>query len=152
MTRRESRKTAFSLIFQLPVNRMDYNELLEVASEDEELELDAFCLQLLKDTIEHLDEIDASIKPHLNKWSIQRLPKVSLAILRLSCAQLFYQPELPDSVVINEAVELAKTFGADDEYAFVNGALRSINEARKAGAAEAEASSLEAAKPEAPEA
>lgn len=152
MTRRESRKTAFSLIFQLPVNRMDYNELLEVASEDEELELDAFCLQLLKDTIDHLDEIDASIKPHLNKWSIQRLPKVSLAILRLSCAQLFYQPELPDSVVINEAVELAKTFGADDEYAFVNGALRSINEARKAGAAEAEVSSMEAATPEAPEA
>ncbi len=132
MTRRESRKTAFTLLFQLPVNEMDYDELIEVASEAEDIEMDAFCLSLVRDTMAHLGEIDEAIRPHLKKWSLGRLPKVSLAVLRLSCAQLFYQPDLPDSVVINEAVELTKTFGADDEYAFVNGALRSINEARKA--------------------
>jgi N utilization substance protein B len=55
-----------------------------------------------------------------------RLPRVSLAILRISCAQLMFMPDIPQSVVINEAVELAKEYGGESEYSFVNGALRSI--------------------------
>ena len=123
MTRRESRKTAFTLLFQLPVNEMDYDELIEVASEAEDIEMDAFCLSLVRDTMSHLREIDEAIRPHLKKWSIGRLPKVSLAVLRLSCAQLFYQPDLPDSVVINEAVELAKKYGMEKSPRFINGVL-----------------------------
>ena len=135
MTRRESRQTAFSLIFQLPINSLSYDELLETAAEDEELQLDDFCLEILRCTLDHLAEIDAVIEPHLKKWTLSRLPKVSLAVLRVSCAQLMYMPDVPDSVVINEAVELAKAYGADDEYAFVNGTLRSVNEALKASRA-----------------
>ncbi|MEG1650974.1 MAG: transcription antitermination factor NusB [Oscillospiraceae bacterium] len=131
MTRRESRKTAFSLVFQLPVNELSYGELLDISSEDEEIVLDDFCLEIVKNTVDCLLQIDEEIKPHLKKWTINRLPMVSLAILRISCAQLMYMTDLPDSVVINEAVELAKEFGNDDEYAFVNGTLRSINNSLK---------------------
>lgn len=136
MTRRESRKLAFSLVFQLSVNEMSYDELIEIAAEDEEIEMDEFCLAVLKNTVDNLIQIDAAITPHLKKWTLARLPRVSLAILRISCAQLMFMQDLPDSVVINEAVELAKEFGADDEYAFVNGTLRSINDALKEARAE----------------
>ncbi len=129
MTRRDSRKTAFSLVFQLPANEMSYDELVELAAEDADIELDEFCLSVLKHTVDNLIQIDAAIAPHLKKWTIARLPRVSLAVLRISCAQLMFMPELPDSVVINEAVELAKEYGAQEEYAFVNGTLRSVNEA-----------------------
>ncbi|MEA4911615.1 MAG: transcription antitermination factor NusB [Oscillospiraceae bacterium] len=127
MTRRESRRTAFMLVFQKYSNDVSADEILEAAAEDGEMPTDEFCEQLVRLTCAHLFELDALIEPNLKKWSMARLPRVSLAILRLSCAQLLYMPELPDSVVINEAVELAKEFGADDEYAFVNGTLRSVN-------------------------
>lgn len=126
MTRRQSRKNAFMLLFQKSVNDVTLKELLEDA-DLEEIQTDAFCLDLLGHSIEHLDEIDAIIEPHLKKWTLARLPRVSLAVLRLSVAQLLYMPDLPESVIINEAVELAKEFGAEDEYSFVNGALRNIS-------------------------
>ncbi len=130
MTRRDSRKLAFTQIFQLPSNTIPLDELLENMQDTPEYTPDEFCVQLIQNTLGHLAEIDAAIVPHLKRWTLERLPRVSLAILRVSCAQLLYMPELPDSVVINEAVELAKEFGAEDEYSFVNGTLRSINEAR----------------------
>ena len=91
-----------------------------------EIQTDEFCLNLLGCTMNNLSEIDDAIKPHLKKWTLERLPKVSLAVLRISCAQMLFMPDVPASVIINEAVELAKEYGGDDEYSFINGALRSI--------------------------
>lgn len=127
MTRRESRRNAFLLVFQQPINTMTPEEILETMDSDE-IQTDEFCLDLLRFSLSNLEQIDATITPHLKKWTLQRLPKVSLAVLRISCAQLLFMPELPASVIINEAVELAKEYGAEDEYAFVNGALRSISD------------------------
>ena len=126
MTRKESRTSAFQLVFQQGVNVKTMEDLL-AEHDDQETPLDEFSIELIRLTIEHLPEIDEAIRPHLKRWTLKRIPKVSLAILRLSCAQLFYMnQEVPSSVVINEAVELAKTFGSDVEYAFINGTLRSI--------------------------
>lgn len=125
MTRHESRKNAFILIFQLPMNEMTLADMLDAADSDE-IQTDEFCLNLLSFTLDNLAAVDKAIEPHLNKWTLNRLPKVSLAVLRISCAQLLFMPDLPASVIINEAVELTKEFGAEDEYAFVNGTLRNI--------------------------
>ena len=145
MTRREARKNAFRLIFQKYANDIDYDEIVSAVSESNEMfgedilsaeelvETDEFCLSIVRATANNLAQIDDSIRPYLNRWSLERLPKVSLAILRISCAQLLYFDELPVSVIINEAVELAKEFGSDDEYSFVNGTLRSIAEAVRKG-------------------
>ena len=127
MTRRESRKNAFLLIFQYPVNPVNLDEIVEITDTDE-IQTDEFCLDLLGVTIENIKTIDEAIRPHLKKWTLNRLPRVSLAVLRISSAQLLYMPDLPESVIINEAVEITKEFGTEDEYAFVNGALRSISE------------------------
>jgi transcription antitermination factor NusB len=131
MTRRESRKNAFLLIFQYPVNPAGLDDIIEAIDKDE-IQTDDFCLNLLGVTIDNVDAIDDTIKPHLKKWTLNRLPRVSLAVLRISCAQLLYMPDLPESVIINEAVEITKEFGDDDEYSFVNGALRSISETVRA--------------------
>ena len=75
------------------------------------------------------EAIDKIIADNLKNWKIDRIPKTSLAILRISCAQLIYMSDdIPQKVVINEAVELAKKYGADDDYSFVNGILRSISD------------------------
>lgn len=127
MTRHEARRAAFMLVFQKYSNDISFEDALDAIQDYEEIKLDEFSKSLLELTFNNLSEIDEAIKPSLKKWTINRLPKVSLAALRISCAQLMYMKDIPDSVVINEAVELAKEFGADDEYSFVNGALRSIN-------------------------
>ena len=126
MTRRQSRTSAFQIIFQQGANAKEMDDLL--AEHDyQDCPLDDFSIQLIRLTKDHMPEIDEAIRPHLKRWTLSRLPRVSLAILRISCAQLFYmKEEVPTSVVINEAVEIAKAFGSDDEYAFINGTLRSI--------------------------
>ncbi len=131
MTRHESRATAFALVFQLPINDTRVPEIFDDLEGDEEIEIDDFCRALVTLTLDNLSDIDETIRPHLKKWTLERLPKTSLGVLRISCAQLMYMPEIPESVVINEAVELAKEYGSDDEYQFVNGVLRSVYEKSK---------------------
>lgn len=134
MTRHESRANAFKLVFQCYANNKQFEDIMDAVHEtltepfdEEPVSVDEFCEQIVKTTMDNLDAIDDCIRPNLKKWTLERLPKVPLAILRISCAQLMYMKEIPDSVVINEAVELAKTFGDDEDYAFVNGVLRSVN-------------------------
>lgn len=127
MTRHQARTNAFLLIFQLAANELEPETLLTESAEELELEVDEFCAAVVNNTVEHLADIDGAIKPNLKKWTLERLPRVSLAVLRISCAQLMYlSDDVPLSVVIDEAVEIAKEFGADDEYSFVNGVLRSV--------------------------
>jgi N utilization substance protein B len=66
------------------------------------------------------------IRRHLENWDISRLNRVDLAILRMSVYTLMYQSELAPSIVINEAIGIAKEFGTDDSYRFINGVLDGI--------------------------
>jgi len=130
MTRREAREAAFKVAFSKSIN----DELLfDIYDDIEETgpELDDFSKTLLESTFAHVDAIDEIISKNLVGWTLHRIPKVSLALLRISAAQLLYFDDIPESVVINEAVELAKRYGSDDEYSFVNGALRGILESVK---------------------
>ncbi len=73
--------------------------------------------------LDKLDEIDEKIKKTSKGWSIDRIGKVELAILRLAVYEIEYDDDVPAGVAINEAVELAKKFGQKDAYSFVNGVL-----------------------------
>ena len=72
---------------------------------------------------EKLDEIDAMINEKAKGWSTGRMGKVDLTIIRLAVYEMKYDDTVPQSVAINEAVELAKTFGMDESSGFVNGVL-----------------------------
>lgn len=126
MTRSDARRNAFLYVFQLYANdEILMDEPLEL-EDDLTLESDEFTKLIVNSTIEHREEIDKKISDNLKGWTIDRLSKVSLAILRISIAQLLYMDDIPSGVVINEAVELSKHFGDSEDYQFINGALGKI--------------------------
>ncbi len=86
---------------------------------------------LVAGTLEHTREIDDEINRHLEHWDIQRLAKVDLAILRISVYGLLYQLDIPPSIIINEAVEIAKEYSGADSFRFVNGVLDGVRKNRR---------------------
>ena len=129
MSRKESRETAFQILFARELNSDDMTFTAYELADEINLADDDFVDTIVTNTVDHLEEIDKIIADNLKNWKIDRIPKTSLAILRISCAQLLYMSDdIPQKVVINEAVELAKKYGSDDDYSFVNGILRSISD------------------------
>ena len=95
---------------------------------ESELEPDKYLFpkMMVLGTIENITEIDKVIQENLDNWVIDRLNSVDKAILRLSVYSLIYQKDTPPPIVIDEAINLAKDFGTDDSYKFVNAVLDSI--------------------------
>ena len=76
---------------------------------------------------DHHEEIDSAIAANLDKWSIDRIAKTDLAILRTAVAEMLYVDSIPVSVSINEAVNLAKKYGDERSYAFINSVLGQVS-------------------------
>jgi N utilization substance protein B len=98
----------------------------------EEGEPDEYCLMLVNGVEANLDEIDAVIAEVSENWSVGRMPFVDRNILRLAVFEILFVEEVPASVAINEAVELAKTYGGEDSSKFVNGVLGRVAQRRRA--------------------
>ena len=126
VTRREAREQAFCLLFQNTVAGDCADDILRAAQEARDLAPAAFTEELLYGVEENLDRLDQAIAPKLRGWSIHRLSRVALTILRLSAYELLFSHDTPDSVAINEAVELAKTYGGPADPSYINGVLGSI--------------------------
>ena len=130
MNRRNARKNAFFLVFQMYFNQKEEFEqarelFFDHQQEVEEEEKD-FILKETEGTKEHLAEIDEMISKKAKKWATGRMSKVDLAILRLAIYEICFSEEIPTSVAINEAIELAKKFSSDEAPSFINGILGSI--------------------------
>jgi len=89
-------------------------------------ELVAFSRLLVTGAIENIAGIDSIIQKHLKNWDLKRLNRVDLAVLRMSVYTLMFQTDMPSTIVIDEAIGIAKEFGTDDSYRFINGVLDSI--------------------------
>ena len=98
----------------------------EAAGDDESI---AFSRLLVSGTIENIKAVDEMIQAHLKNWTLMRLNRVDLAILRMSVYTLMFQSDMPPTIVIDEAIDISKEFGTDDSYRFVNGVLDSIHKA-----------------------
>lgn len=136
MTRREARELAFILLFEMTFTGEPVRTILENAGEARDVEGDAFALSLAEGAAAHLEEEDALISAFSRKWNKDRLSRVALSIMRLSIYEMEFEPAIPVSVSINEAVELAKKYGGEDDPSFVNGVLGGV--ARRGGSAAAE--------------
>lgn len=90
----------------------------------------AYLKVLVTGVQEHRDEIDQTITKHLKNWTINRLERTNLLLLRLATYELVYQPDVDKRIVMNEAIELTKTFNDDKSSKFVNGILQSIADNR----------------------
>jgi transcription antitermination protein NusB len=127
MTRRQAREQAFAILFEKSFHpETTLEDILEISIEQELMQDDEYATGLAKSAWDNLSEIDELIEKNSIGWRISRISKVSLAILRLAICEILYVPEVPVSVSINEAVELCKKFGAEDDAPFVNGILGSI--------------------------
>ena len=128
MTRKEARELLMQLLYQM--------ELLDDHSEEtknayleknfKEKGHKDYASALMEKVLSGKDEIDAKLNEYSNKWTTSRMPKVDLAILRLAAVEILYMDDIPDAVAINEAVDMAKKYGADESKAFINGILGKI--------------------------
>jgi transcription antitermination protein NusB len=136
-SRRKGRVIAFQALFAWEAKATSEADLLSFGwlEDDRRAKLDddvlAFAAYIVSGTIENLESIDQSIRECSEHWDIDRIAKVDLAIIRISAFTILCQPEVPCSVVINEAVEIAKKYGSDRSYKFVNGLLDGIRKNRE---------------------
>lgn len=132
MSRREIREQIFKLLFRAEFYDYDKEEMSEQLSLffeelDQRKEKDTDYIQKkYEDIMEHLSEIDVMINEVAEGWKTSRMAKVDLTLIRLATYELKYEEDIPTGVAINEAVELAKTYGTDDSASFVNGILAKL--------------------------
>jgi len=130
VTRRELREHVFLMMFRKEFH--DKNELPEqiklYLSDLENISPEEYdyLIKRVNAIMEKVEEIDDILSKTTSGWSIKRLGKVELTILRIAVYEMRYDDEIPVKVAINEAVELAKTFGGDETPAFINGVLAKL--------------------------
>ena len=122
MNRYKQREQAFALIFQSLFSDSTPEEILQTAIEEEN-EIGEYTKELFFGVCEKQEELDEIISAYSTGWKLSRISKVNISILRLSVYEIKYVDDVPDSVAINEAVELAKRYSGKEDSAFVNGIL-----------------------------
>jgi N utilization substance protein B len=127
--RREARENAMKLLYQVQIQKDNIPEQLDCFIEEYGIPEGAdrdYLIDVVSGALEHQEELDKLISMHARGWAIQRMPKVDLAIMRLSCYEMKYRSDIPKNVSINEAVELAKKYSSDQSKTFINGVLGKI--------------------------
>ena len=146
--RHRAREQAVQWLYQWELSGLDLDDVLsrehQVDLQAPDRERDAWATALVRGTARELPRIDPLIAEHATNWRIERIAVIDRVILRLGVYELLATPETPPAVVIDEAVELARTFSADQAVGFVNGVLDAVHRALSApppGAAGASPSS-----------
>ena len=133
MGRKKARDNAFKCIYQLEfMDDKNVEKLLEYCY-DENQNTDnekEYIQKVVYGVVENLSIIDDNILKNLKNWTINRIAKIDLAILRLAIYEILYLEDIPAKVSVNEAVELAKEYGGPDSTSFVNGLLTKIIEGK----------------------
>ena len=127
ISRFKAREQGFVLVFEKIFHPEPIEDIITNAEESRDMEVDAYALGLVRGIYDNLDDIDRLIGSHLKKgWTLKRISKTSLAILRLAVYEMKYIDDVPESVAINEAVELAKKYTIN-ESGFINGVLGALS-------------------------
>jgi N utilization substance protein B len=138
--RRRARESALQILYQAEVGRMGPQEAIgafwrieragEEAADSVDSEIDAdqqaFANDLVRETLARASDIDQLIASHAHNWRLERMAVIDRLVLRLAVGELLTHPETPPKVVINEALELARTFSGEASVAFVNGVLDAV--------------------------
>jgi len=131
--RRLSREIALKILFQVDLVHCNVDEackytfqvvnVMQYSNHDAIID---FSMQLVKGVLLNISEIDPLIKIHANHWSLERMANIDRNILRMAIYEIVYLDNIPKSVSINEAVELAKKYSTESSFGFVNGVLGKI--------------------------
>jgi transcription antitermination protein NusB len=126
MKRRTAREKALQALFQIDVSNTEPSLAIEHVLEGQTS--DDYLNQLVLGVVEQKDEIDALIIENLEKWSLDRLATVDRNLLRMAAFELKFSQDIPDNVILDEAIEIAKIYGDDQSSKFINGVLSKIKE------------------------
>ncbi len=129
MERRKAREAVMELLFEHEFKK-DENpaDAVRLAEESREAETDAYVEKVYFGVLDHLEEIDGLITGRAIGWKTNRMTKLSLTLMRLASYEMKYCDDIPFTVSINEAVELAKKFDDEKAPSFVNGVLNGVAE------------------------
>jgi len=130
MNRRQARENVFYLVFEAEFQKGEISppELLEMAQELGVVENDTYTERVFFGVMNELESLDSKIEELSKGWKLDRISKVSLAIMRICVYEMLYCEDIPFNISINEAVELAKKFDYEKAPSFVNGVLNKIAE------------------------
>lgn len=127
MKRTQARTLLMQLLFQMSIHNDFSTDMVQKYTVNHSLENQKdYFNSVIEAFIEYRINIDDLIEKSSKNWKLNRISKVELAILRLASVEIIYMEDIPDSVSINEAVELAKNFSSDESGKFVNGILGKI--------------------------
>ena len=130
-SRHRSRETALQMLYQWEIGRTSINDVLRTfrlhdVSDGPSGDLDGFSVRLATGVTETIGNIDPVITEAAEHWRLERMNVIDRLILRLAVYEFLHEPDTPARIVINEALELARTFSGDDAVRFVNGVLDAI--------------------------
>ena len=131
--RTKAREYALQALYQADIRHADAESVLKDfwREQNEVPEVTVFANQLVIGTLQNLADIDETIRRHADNWDLKRMAVVDRNILRLGVFELMCQQDVPPSVCINEAIELAKRFGDSESAKFINGILDAVHRKNK---------------------
>ena len=124
--RTRARRRALELLFESEARGIDISVLVPLRSSDPDYPMKAYAVQIVDGVTAHLDEIDELIRTYARGWSLDRMPAVDRAILRIASWEILHNDEIDAPVAISEAQTLAQDFSTDDSPGYVSGVLSRI--------------------------
>jgi N utilization substance protein B len=124
--RSKARKRALDVLYESDLRDVEPVSTLADRVHLAEPPVHDYTIELVEGVQQHRDRIDAILGDYAEGWTVERMPDVDRAVLRLGVYELLWRDDVPDAVAIDEAVELAKTLSTDESPRFVNGVLAKI--------------------------
>lgn len=129
--RRRAREAALQMLYQCEVGRAAAIESIATYWPSREAEavpppLREFANSIVRGTLERREEIDLMLSAHAQNWRVERMAVIDRIVLRMAVYEMLAEPETPSKVIINEAIELARSFSGDAAVPFVNGVLDAV--------------------------
>jgi len=133
--RTKARKRALDMLYsadmrQVPVEQVLATEAERAVNEPERQASWLYAREIIDGIVDHRVEIDELIETHARGWTLERMPAVDRALLRIGVWEIVHNDEVPDAVAISEAVEAATVLSTDDSAGFVNGLLAAVSHAK----------------------
>jgi N utilization substance protein B len=127
--RRKAREVALQVLYSLNFVTLDVQNALDLfwGNFTAPKEAKEFASTLVEGTWKHRDELDALIAGCSDNWSLSRMSKVDISVLRMAVYEFLYCPDIPSKVTLNEAIDLGKAFGSENSGSFINGILDALN-------------------------
>lgn len=128
MKRRKARELALKVLFARDIGKNEPQVIMEqlFAEGNFEEKGQEFCRQLVEGVLNHIEDIDRLISQYATEWSMDRMVAVDRNLMRIAIAEFIFTDGVPGAVAVNEAIELAKTYGSEKSPRFINGVLGNI--------------------------